>query len=65
MKNDKRKRIQDKLAKNPSCYVLITCNQPSLDGSMEVEMTYEGDVALASYLLQGAQAFIDEQEEFQ
>lgn len=65
MKQDKRKRIRDKLAKNPACYVLITCEQPSPDGDMQVEMTYEGDAALASYLLQGAQSFIDENEEFQ
>lgn len=62
MIHNKGKRIRDKLAKNPACYVLITCDQPSEDGDMKVEMTYEGDAALASYLLQGAQSFIDEQE---
>lgn len=58
----KGKRIKDKLATNPACYVLITCDQPSEDGKMQVEMTYEGDAALASYLLQGAQNLIDENE---
>ena len=58
-----RKRIRAKLAQENVCYVLITCTEPSEDGNMEVEMTYEGDAALACYLLQGAQNFIEEQEE--
>lgn len=59
-----RKRIKEKLGKNNVCYVLITCAEPSDSGDMEVEMTYEGDAALACYLLQGAQNLIEEQEEF-
>ncbi|MBA3722606.1 MAG: hypothetical protein H0W88_09425 [Parachlamydiaceae bacterium] len=57
------KRLQEVLDKNPSCYVLITCGEPSEDGKMNVEMTYQGDVTLASYLLQGAQTLIDHAEE--
>lgn len=49
-------------AKKHVCYVLITCEAPSDDGEMHVEMTYEGDATLAAYLLQGAQSFIDEQD---
>lgn len=37
-----------------ACYVLITCGAPSEEGEMEVEMTYEGDHALASYLIDHA-----------
>jgi hypothetical protein len=55
--------LQKALAKNPSCYVLITCTEPTEDGEMQVEMTYQGDAVLASYLLKGAQHFIEEQEE--
>lgn len=55
--------MQDVLDKDPSCYVLITCGQPSEDGEMQVEMTYQGDISLASYLLQGAQIFIDQEDE--
>lgn len=62
MKRDVEDRIKKTLAKNHACYVLITCNQPSLDGDMEVKMSYEGDAALASYLIQGAQVIIDEDE---
>lgn len=61
MKRNVRRNIQETLAKNPACYVLITCDEPAEDGNMQVEMTYEGDASLASYLLQGAQSIIDEQ----
>lgn len=46
-------------SKNNSCYVLITCGEPSEDGKMEVEMTYEGDACLAAYLLESAQVIFD------
>lgn len=63
MKSIKPKRLRDRLSKNHACYVLITCDAPTDDGNMQVEMTYEGDAALASYLLQGAQSMIDEKGE--
>lgn len=59
-----RKHLQEALKKNPSCYVLITCGQPSENGDMQVEMTYQGDTALAAYLLEGAQFFMDQEEDF-
>ena len=43
-----------------ACYVLITCAEPSEEGQMEVEMTYEGDHDLASYLIDSAQSFLQE-----
>ena len=64
MKGCRDKKIKEALAKNHACYVLITCDEPSTDGNMQVEMTYEGDATLAAYLLQGAQNFIDEQEDY-
>jgi hypothetical protein len=60
MKAGVQKRLKDTLTKNHACYVLITCQEPSEDGNMQVEMSYEGDVALASYLLLEAQNFIEE-----
>ena len=51
------------LATKHECYVLITCSRPDADGEMQVEMDYAGDIALASYLLQGAQKMIDEKAE--
>lgn len=61
MKREKEKLLRETLAKNHACYVLITCNEPGDDGEMQVEMTYEGDAALAAYLLQGAQSFMDQE----
>jgi hypothetical protein len=62
MKRKVEECLKDTLAKNHLCYVLITCDKPSIDGELKVEMTYEGDVSLASYLLHGAQDFIDDQQ---
>lgn len=63
MNSADQKRIKKQLAKDNLCYVLITCGEPSEDGDMHVEMSYEGDAALASYLVHGAQTFFDEQED--
>ena len=37
-----------------ACYVLITCQEPTDDGQMHVEMTYDGDMDLAAYLIESA-----------
>ncbi|MCE5316304.1 MAG: hypothetical protein LLG04_02945 [Parachlamydia sp.] len=63
MNRNVHKLIGQKLSKSSVCYVLITCEEANADGDMQVEMTYEGDAALASYLLQGAQNAIDDQDE--
>lgn len=47
------------LAENNACYVLITCGKLKQDGTMQVEMTYEGDPTLAAYLVESAQNFIE------
>jgi hypothetical protein len=46
-----------KFDKNIACYVLLTCSQPSSSGHMEVNLTYEGDKVLASYLIKSAQDY--------
>ncbi|WP_041468063.1 hypothetical protein [Chlamydia felis] len=38
-----------------SAYVLVACGHASSDGKITVEMTYEGDPAVISYLLTKAQ----------
>jgi hypothetical protein len=58
-----REHLRKALHKNISCYVLITCEGPSEKGEMPVEMTYQGEETLISYLLQGAQLHIDQDEE--
>lgn len=62
MKRSIDKCFKEKLAEKHACYVLITCDLPSRDGKMQVQMSYEGDATLAAYLLQGAQLQMDEQE---
>ena len=61
MKRNDDKDIREKLAKDHSCYVLITCDSPSAEGKMNVEMSYEGDPVLAAYLIQGALSYLEEQ----
>ena len=55
------REIEKIMAKDNACYVLIACGQPSEDGKMQVEMTYEGDACLAAYLIESAQGIIDHQ----
>jgi len=59
----REKCLKEELAKKHACYVLITCDEPTCDGKMQVEMSYEGPTELAAYLLHGAQLHVDEQEE--
>lgn len=59
----RQKSIKDKLAENHACYVLVTCDNPSEDGNMQVEMSYHGDASLAAMLLHGAQTYMDEEHE--
>jgi hypothetical protein len=63
MKPRVRKDVKKMLSEDHTCYVLITCSDPSDEGRMEVEMTYEGDPTLAGYLLQSAQSFIEDEDD--
>lgn len=60
MKGDVHNSVRRSLAKRHACYILITCDLPTEDGTMNVRMSYEGDAALASYLLDGAQIQMDQ-----
>lgn len=62
MKRRDQKRLKDELARKHACYVLITCDELTADGEMQVEMSYQGDATLAAYILQGAQMRLDEQQ---
>jgi hypothetical protein len=42
------------------CCVLITCSEPSQYGKMEVEMNFEGDEHLASFLVDSAAEVFEE-----
>lgn len=56
-----KEEIRKVISKKHACYVLITCEEPSEDGKMQVEMTYEGDACLAAYLIESAQGFISDE----
>ncbi len=56
-------KIKSELADRYACYVLITCGEAGSDGSMQVEMSYEGDEVLASYLVENAQQIFHRQEQ--
>lgn len=45
-----------------ACYVLITCTQPDENGKMDVEMNYEGDEMLASFLVENASQVFDDRK---
>ena len=53
-------QIQNTLGDNNACYVLITCSEPSADGKMNVEMSYNGDEVLAAYLVENAMQVFQE-----
>lgn len=49
--------------KKNACTIKISCEEPTEDGKMEVEMTCEGDEVLAAYLLESAQSILDSRRE--
>ncbi len=57
------KGIEKKFSKGNLNYVLITCTKPDKKGKMEVEMCYEGDETLVSYLVNNAGEILDERLE--
>ena len=46
-------------------YVLVTAKKTNNPGKLEVELSYEGETALASYLVDGAQDVFDEIFDFE
>lgn len=46
--------------KKNACTIKISCNEPSEDGQMHVEMTCEGDEVLAAFLLENAQSILSD-----
>ena len=42
-------------------YVLVTCKPTAKTGKLEVELSFDGDPDLASYLVDGAVGYFDEQ----
>jgi hypothetical protein len=55
-----KENLESELSKQHACYVLITCDHPDKEGQMKINMSYQGDQALASYLVEGAQAYLED-----
>ncbi len=53
-------KIKKTLGEKHACYVLITCTEPTEEGQIEVEMSYEGDETLAAFLIDNASQVFDE-----
>ena len=60
MTDEIQEKIREILGKDHNCYILVTCSPPSSEGSLQVEMLYEGDPVLASYLLEDAHRIMQE-----
>jgi len=60
-KEDTHGQVRKMLSRGYAGYVLVTCKE-EVKGKMQVEMTYDGDPFLASYMLEGAQGVLDEKE---
>jgi len=54
---------KEKATDDHACTITITCGQPSDSGNMAVELTWDGDPVLASYLLENVQGVIAESED--
>ena len=52
-----------KILSNHIGYVLVTCRPTRKAGKMEVEVSYEGDPDLASYLVDGAQGYLESEQQ--
>lgn len=63
MNKEAYERFKRALGRDHACYILITCKEPTANGDMQVDFSYEGDSTLAAYLLQGAQKYMEEQED--
>ena len=52
-----------KILSNHIGYVLVTCRPTRKTGKMEVEVSYDGDPDLASYLVDGAQGYLESEQQ--
>lgn len=59
-KNNSHKAFEEAFSKKHAGYVLITCDQPTDSGEMEVKMTYGGSTLLVNKLIDDAQILLDD-----
>jgi hypothetical protein len=60
---DSLEQVKKTLEKRCSCYVLLTCTEPSQAGEMQVEMHFDGDEDLAALLVQHATGVFEGRED--
>lgn len=49
------KQVKNMMTDDHLSYVLVTCRKSNSKDQLEVQMTFDGDPVLASYLVKGAQ----------
>lgn len=54
---------ENKETENHGLFIMITCTKPSEDGKIQVEMTYEGDPFVLSYILKKAQEQFEQNDD--
>ncbi len=53
-------KIKNAMGDKCACCVIITCSEPSSDGKMDVEMSFEGEESLAAFLIENASQVFDQ-----
>lgn len=61
-KRQLEKDMQNFLANKHEAFVLVTCSSANEKGDMQVELKYDGDQDLISYLLQSASQIFEGEE---
>ena len=59
LQNTEINELKKILAEKQLSYVLITCTPPTNEGKMDIELDYQGDQDLLSYLIDSAKNIIE------
>lgn len=59
LQNTEINELKKILAEKQLSYVLITCTSPTNEGKMDIELDYQGDQDLLSYLIDSAKNIIE------
>ncbi|CDR33832.1 hypothetical protein [Criblamydia sequanensis] len=63
MEKDFHEKYRKMLDGKHACYVIITCDEPDDVGRMNVNFSFDGDPALAAFLIDGAKNHLEEENE--
>lgn len=59
-KREVKKILKRRKKEKTICYVLISCGEPKEDGTIDVEMKYDGKKWLAAYLVKSAKDVLED-----